>query len=110
MADDQWSLLVKERAPYCRTCGSRDNLQAAHGFGRTHWATRFEPWNGVTLCRGCHVKYTHRPLEWTALLKQWWGEKLYEEREIMARRIVKRKRADYERIVADLKRAREEAA
>lgn len=39
-------------------------LQCAHGFSRRYEATRWTRANAWCLCAGCHVYYTHRPLEW----------------------------------------------
>ena len=39
-------------------------LQCAHGFSRRYLATRWDRRNAWALCAGCHVYYTHRPLEW----------------------------------------------
>ena len=53
--------------------------QAAHGFSRRYLGTRYLPINGFALCRAAHVYWTHRPLEWDAVLRAEWGETVYEE-------------------------------
>ncbi len=77
-ADILWGKLI--RAPgRCCICGSTQRIQAAHGISRGYHATRLDPRNGFPLCASCHVYYTHRGLEWTAWLKEQWGEDLYSE-------------------------------
>ena len=39
-------------------------LQCAHLFSRRYEGTRWTRDNAACLCAGCHVYYTHRPLEW----------------------------------------------
>ena len=39
-------------------------LQCAHLFSRRYEATRWTRANATCLCAGCHVFFTHRPLEW----------------------------------------------
>jgi len=39
-------------------------LQCAHGFSRRYLASRWDVRNAWCFCAGCHLFYTHRPLEW----------------------------------------------
>lgn len=39
-------------------------LQCAHGFSRSYKAVRWDERNAWSLCAGCHVYFTHHPLEW----------------------------------------------
>jgi hypothetical protein len=61
----------------CPNCGQTWDLQCAHGFSRSYHALRWDEENAFSLCRGCHFKYTHRPLEWDEWLKARWGEDRY---------------------------------
>lgn len=62
-ADALFSLIV--RAPgRCENCGETQNLQCAHGFSRRYRNTRWDERNAWCLCRGCHMFFTHRPIEW----------------------------------------------
>lgn len=49
------SRLAREKTPYCRKCGSRDNLNAHHIFPRSRKSTRLLLDNLLVLCAGCHV-------------------------------------------------------
>ena len=66
-ADKWFSLWIRHRDGKCRDCGSTDYLQCAHLVSRRYKNIRTSASNAVALCRGCHMKFTHRPLEW----EQW---------------------------------------
>jgi hypothetical protein len=78
-ADSLWSAIVRRREGGC--VSGRDShagvFQAAHGFSRRYHATRLNLLNGHKLCLGCHVFFTHRPLEWDEWLRRHHGV-LYE--------------------------------
>jgi hypothetical protein len=74
--DALFGKLVRGRGP-CLACGAWENLQCAHGFSRSYQAVRWDDRNAFPLCRGCHVKFTHRPLEWDEWLRHWWGDETY---------------------------------
>jgi 5-methylcytosine-specific restriction endonuclease McrA len=63
-ADVLFSKLVRDRDRACQECGTVDNLQCAHLISRSYKSIRTNFDNAVALCRGCHTRYTHRPLEW----------------------------------------------
>lgn len=63
-ADALFSKLVRERDGRCLNCGTTELLQCAHLISRSYKAIRTDFDNAVTLCRSCHMKYTHKPLEW----------------------------------------------
>lgn len=63
-ADAVFSRIVRARDRHCLACGSSDRLQCAHIISRSYKATRCDLRNAVALCVSCHVKFTHRPLEW----------------------------------------------
>lgn len=68
-ADKFFSLLVRSRGR-CENCGSYQDLQCAHGFSRRYRNVRWEFANAWCLCKGCHLKYTMRPLEWDDWMQQ----------------------------------------
>lgn len=77
-ADALFSLLIRSRGR-CENCGSSEYLQCAHGFSRRYRAVRFDERQVWALCRGCHVYFTHRPLEWDVWMRDRMGEALYAE-------------------------------
>lgn len=87
--DELFSLLVRARDRCCVICGSTSFLQCAHGFSRSYHAVRWDFRNAWALCRACHVRYTHRPLEWGVWLNARWGDAL--EAEVKALALTHRK-------------------
>lgn len=65
-ADVLFSKLVRDRDGACVHCAATEGLQCAHIISRSYKSIRTDFDNAVALCRGCHVKFTHRPLEWEA--------------------------------------------
>jgi 5-methylcytosine-specific restriction endonuclease McrA len=65
-ADVLFSKVIRQRDGHCKACGTSDNLQCAHIISRSYKSIRTLEDNAVALCRSCHVKFTHRPLEWEA--------------------------------------------
>lgn len=63
-ADASFSQYIKIRDGACLACGSTEYLQCAHLISRSYKSIRTDENNAVTLCRGCHMKYTNKPLEW----------------------------------------------
>lgn len=63
----------------CLNCEATERLQCAHGFSRRYRNARWDFRNGFCLCQGCHMFFTHRPLEWDDWLRDRWGEDLYAE-------------------------------
>ena len=63
-ADVLFSKLVRDRDQACVNCGSAEYLQCAHLISRSYKSIRTVFQNAVALCRSCHVRFTHRPLEW----------------------------------------------
>lgn len=59
--DKEWSLYVRNRDKVCQKCGSTSKTLAAHhAFGRRHLATRWDVFNGISLCFACHINWAHR--------------------------------------------------
>jgi hypothetical protein len=81
--DRLWSQIVHASGPCYladrpgHVCSG--SLQAAHGFSRRYRVTRWLPINGFRICSGAHVKYTHDPLAWDQLLREWWGQPVYDQ-------------------------------
>ncbi len=71
-ADKLFSLIVRDRDGECVRCDSADFLQCAHLVSRSYKTTRCDLDNAVTLCRGCHVYFTHHPLEWIEFCDETW--------------------------------------
>lgn len=73
----------------CVGCGATDRLQCAHGFSRRYRNVRWDFRNAFCLCQGCHMFYTHRPLEWDEWLLDRWGADLHAEIRTLALSIAK---------------------
>lgn len=61
---------------------------------------RADPQNSVVLCAGCHVFYTHRPVEWG----DWVEGKFPGRLDYLKSLIRKGYKPDYESIIADLEK------
>ena len=75
-ADSLWSQIVRRREGGCvdpRPHKCAGCFQAAHGFSRRYYGTRWNLQNGFKLCAGAPVYYTHRPLEWDDHLRRTFG-------------------------------------
>lgn len=78
--DEVFSKLVRS-VGYCQS-GREEHagaLQCAHGFSRSYKAVRWDRRQCWALCQGCHVYYTHRPIEWDLWMRKTMGEPLYME-------------------------------
>lgn len=66
--DTAWSKAVKKRAGFkCEVCGKTESLNSHHVVGRRNRRLRWELFNGVCLCAGCHtfkLKSAHQNPEW----------------------------------------------
>ena len=99
-ADRIFALAVKERDGWsCRACGSHMRPQTAHLVSRRYHATRWTLDNACCLCSACHVKFTHRPIEWEDWIEERFPGRLAELKE-RAREGVRW--IDYESILARL--------
>jgi hypothetical protein len=97
--DRLWSLIVRSRGA-SEISGQTSNLQGAHGFSRSYKATRWLPINGFALTQSEHVYYTWRPLEWDSLLRERWGQPVYDELRAIA---IANKKQDMPAVLAKLK-------
>ena len=53
----------------CQSCGETENLQCAHIVSRSYAATRTDPANALCLCAGCHMHFTHWPVEFARFVE-----------------------------------------
>lgn len=101
--DKVFGLLVRGPAdnPHpCVNCGTRLNIQCAHGFTRAYHSTRWDTRNAFPLCKGCHLFFTHRPIQWDDWLRARWGDELYNELRLLA---VSHARVDKDALLAELR-------
>ena len=91
--DKDFSLHIRTRDnwtcqnPKCRKefSNNHQGLHCSHYWGRSHENTRFDPKNCIALCSYCHVhRWGHGEGrdEYTDYMKQWLGEKEYEDLKI----------------------------
>lgn len=99
--DMECGAIVRARGR-CEACGKTSDLQWAHGFSRRYRMVRWDLRNGFCLCRGCHLKFTVRPLEWDEWLRARWGEGLYDEIRALA---LSGEKVDHKKTLEDLRRA-----
>lgn len=52
--DSAWSTAIRSKGK-CEVCGKGESLNAHHIVGRRNLALRWELFNGVCLCAGCHT-------------------------------------------------------
>ena len=103
-ADALFSKIVRARSGACVNCGSVERLQCAHGFSRRYRNARWDYRNAFCLCAGCHMFFTHRPIEWDNWLRERWGGDLYDEIRALAQQTTKVSVPDViERLYADKK-------
>jgi 5-methylcytosine-specific restriction endonuclease McrA len=96
LADGLFSRFIRARDGHCLACGNDVLLQCAHIISRSYHAIRFDPLNAVALCRGCHVRYTHRPLEWEVWAREWIGDEAYDQLRIRA---MAHEKVDYDEVL-----------
>ena len=73
-ADIWFSRAVRARDKYCQVCGTTENLQACHGYGRRLRILRWDMGNATTLCAAHHRYYTEQPIAWVEFLTNLYGE------------------------------------
>ena len=65
-----WAFNVKRRDKWrCALCGSTDNLTAHHWCvnAQNSRISRYDPWNGITLCYACHIHGIHTRADWATV-------------------------------------------
>jgi len=83
----------------CEKCGKRKYLQTAHIISRRYKQVRWDLDNAVCLCRGCHVYFTHHPIEWDLWVEDKIGTALYKG---LKTRALMYGKIDYEHIIKNL--------
>lgn len=76
--DRLFGLMVRSRAK-CESGRDKHKgvLQCAHGFSRRYLPTRWDEANAWSLCAGCHIYFTARPLEWDDWMLDQLGHEAY---------------------------------
>ncbi len=81
----------------------RQALHCSHILGRSRRATRWHPWNALSLCAGHHAHMGMNPLEHAALAYSILGEKKHEALLMLGAKTVKFKKHDLDDLRANLK-------
>lgn len=110
-ADALWSEIVRSRGA-CEAAGLTSVrcggvLQAAHGFPRTYYATRWVVLNGFCICAGHHRWFTSKPIEWTVFMLERLGQHPFEELRRIA--LANDSQPDYVQIIKRLRESGEQA-
>jgi len=66
----------------CFRCQSQKNLQCAHIWTRGYKQIRWNPENALCLCQGCHLYFTHHPIEWQDFIEEHFPGRLYKLKKI----------------------------
>lgn len=77
-ADAAFSRHIRERDGRCRICNRGPAAQCCHIVSRNYRQVRWNEANAVAGCAKCHVKFTHRPLEWIDWIDATFGDGTYE--------------------------------
>jgi 5-methylcytosine-specific restriction endonuclease McrA len=102
-ADKLFSTYIRTRDDWaCVRCGSPVMPQCAHLHSRAYRAIRWNPDNATTLCKGCHVLFTHRPIEWADWCEERWPGRLATLR---VQALAVHEHPDYDAICAQFKAA-----
>lgn len=91
-ADKEFSKFIRARDGSCKRCRKTENLQCSHFWNRQHSSTRYDPFNCVALCAGCHLYRweVEKQGEYRDFMINWLTQSKYDELEKRARSIVKR--------------------
>lgn len=98
-ADLLFSKIVRSRGS-CQACGSTMNLQTAHIISRRYANTRCDLDNAYAMCAGCHMHFTHWPLEFADFVEQTIGLPAYEA---LVRKSQSREKVNWAAVVERLK-------
>ena len=100
VADDKFSLWIRQRDKRCLRCGGTEFLTCSHFWGRTKSALRFMPDNCITLCYWkCHIDHN----------RGWEHAKQGEYRDFMIKRLGKKRYDELEKLYYQSKMTRQEA-
>jgi len=89
---------VKSRGR-CQKCSKKEFLQCAHIISRRYKQVRWNLNNAMCLCRGCHLYFTHHPLEWENFVVKVVGLKTYVS---IKKTALKYGKIDYEEVLERL--------
>jgi len=70
--------VVRQRGS-CEHCGVSTHLQCAHIVTRARNTTRCDPTNAFCLCAGCHLRFTHWPIEFADFVVSKIGRAAYDD-------------------------------
>ena len=102
-ADALFSAYIRTRDGWqCQRCGAIERIQCAHLIGRAYRAVRFAAPNATALCQGCHVFFTHRPLEFQDWCEERWPGRLAL---LKAQALAAHEHPDYDALCAELRLA-----
>jgi hypothetical protein len=109
-ADTLWSEIIKSTG-YCEKCG-RTNVQLHphHVIGRRNLILRWDLWNGICLCSGCHTMGIGSAHQDSLGFLEWYKNKYPDRYEYLREKknfYCKRTLKDYEGLIKDLKLIRE---
>lgn len=74
---DNWFSMIVRSVGHCAFCGTTERLQCAHIVSRRYLGVRWDFANAICLCASCHLRFTHRPLEWEEYVVGLIGEGAY---------------------------------
>ena len=83
----------------CAKCGTNQYLQTAHVLSRRYKQVRWDSDNAVALCRGCHLYFTHHPIEWEDWIIERMGNVPYQ---MLRTRALQYGKLDYKEIIKRL--------
>lgn len=102
-----FSKLVRAKG-FCHRCLKTEGLQCAHVFSRRYLTVRWDFRNAFCLCQGCHVFFTHRPIEWEDWCRKQMGDQAYDTLRLDA--IAIGQKPDYDVIIGRLREKAKEMA
>ena len=76
--DVRWSKDIRARDAMCRFHGHHPSEEAAHVVPRRYKKVRWDPQNGIGLCRSQHAFFTEHPYEWEIWCRSVLGDDEYE--------------------------------
>src|SRR3990167_10281304 len=98
VADELFSKIIRSKG-FCERCGKKENLQCAHILSRSYRQVRWDFGNAFCLCNGCHVYFTHHPIEFEEFVITKIGQNAYQT---LRKRARDYKKIDYKAVIARL--------
>ena len=100
-ADKLFSLYIRERDGRCITCGSTENLQCSHYYGKkARAAVRYNPFNAHAQCAKCHqAHHMSDPMRYADWMRVEYSGEALDKLELDSRAISKRDRVYYTQII-----------